>query len=122
MTDLNSDILEELKQITFLLGDLNAIRHGEFDPPTGSGNAAGSQATPNDLASYLARIADAAEELVKETRLVRLAAYGQTGEESGEHYEDPKHGDFGAVAQSSAQVEVYLSEIVTYLFEDRMSK
>ncbi|WP_284252770.1 hypothetical protein [Pseudolysinimonas kribbensis] len=53
-------MLKELKEISFLLGDLNAIRNGEFDPPRGSGSTGreiGSQPTIKDVLSRLDDIA-----------------------------------------------------------------
>lgn len=36
MSARDEDMLEELKNISFLLGDLNQIRHGHYEPPRGA--------------------------------------------------------------------------------------
>ncbi|MCC3764460.1 hypothetical protein K3N28_15460 [Glycomyces sp. TRM65418] len=80
MTDIESKILEELKNISFLMGDLNFIRNGEYDPPLGSGStgrAVGSQATPNDLAVHLASIAGSLEQIAEDTAAIREAVVGE---------------------------------------------
>lgn len=58
MANRDEDILEELKNISFLLGDLNAIRHGEYNPPSGADrdNQREPIATPDDLYSRLGTI------------------------------------------------------------------
>ena len=46
-----------------------------------------------------------------ELRLIRLATYGQTPIESGETYEDPKHGNFGATGQATLEIVAALERI-----------
>jgi hypothetical protein len=70
MADVNSDILKELQNISFLLGDLNFIRNGEYDPPTGSGSSGRperSQPTPLDM---YARLGEVVELLAEQNRLL----------------------------------------------------
>ena len=57
MANRDEDILEELKNISFLMGDLNAIRNGEYDPPKGA-DPSGKRtvATPDDLFNRLGTI------------------------------------------------------------------
>ncbi|GAA2269000.1 hypothetical protein GCM10009853_023070 [Glycomyces scopariae] len=80
MTSNESEILKELKNISFLLGDLNYIRNGEYDPPLGSGSLGrepGSQATPNDLATHLASIAGSLKQIAEDTAAIREAVVGE---------------------------------------------
>lgn len=55
----NDDVLAELQSISFQLGDLNAIRNGEYDPPRGADQASARRrprATPDDLFNHLGTI------------------------------------------------------------------
>lgn len=51
------------------------------------------------------------ERLNENIYLIREALYGQTSEESGTQYEQPKHGEWGVIAESVGQIERYLSSI-----------
>lgn len=76
MADRSEDILEELKNISFLLGDLNAIRNGAYDPPSGSGSGgvrAGSQATLDDIVSKLDDVVELLGDIAADIRVVRGA-------------------------------------------------
>ncbi len=54
MANRDEDILNELQNISFVLGDLNAIRNGEYNPPTGSDPSSSRvRATPDDLYNRL---------------------------------------------------------------------
>lgn len=53
----NDDLLTELQNIAYLLGDLNFIRNGEYDPPRGADPQAPSRrATLDDVFSRLGSI------------------------------------------------------------------
>jgi len=54
----DDEVLKELQNISFLLGDLNAIRNGEYDPPRGADQSASRRprATPDDMFNHLGTI------------------------------------------------------------------
>ncbi len=55
--DNEDKILRELENISFLMGDVNAIRNGEYDPPRGADpNRREPLATADDLYSRLGTI------------------------------------------------------------------
>jgi hypothetical protein len=57
-------ILKELQNISFLLGDLNAIRHGEYEPPKGADSSSQRvRATPDDIYECLSGITNHLERL-----------------------------------------------------------
>ena len=119
MPSTDEKILKELENISFALGDLNAIRNGEYDSPRGADPSAPKRprATIDDLFSVLESVVGQLEQLNENMELVREAVYGQTSEESGENYEEPKHGEWGVVAGASSQVENYLNTIDSNLGE-----
>ncbi len=51
----NDQIISHLRSIETLLGDLNAIRHGEYEPPKGasSNDRRPPMATPDDIYTLL---------------------------------------------------------------------
>ncbi|WP_448810466.1 hypothetical protein [Agromyces bauzanensis] len=119
----DDEILSELQNISFVLGDLNAIRNGEYDPPRGADPAKSRhpRATMDDLYSKLGTIVGHLERLNDNIHLIREAVYGQTREESGENYQHPKHGQWGAISEAANSAENYLSTIDTNLGEIRRS-
>ncbi len=51
------DVLKELQNISFLLGDLNCIRHGEYEPPRGADpNSKRVIAHPDDIYNKLSSL------------------------------------------------------------------
>ncbi len=57
MSNRDEDILAELQNISFVLGDLNAIRNGEYDPPRGADPSSRRvRATPDDIYNTLKTI------------------------------------------------------------------
>lgn len=53
MSDREEDIFSELQHISFLLGDLEAIRRGEYEPPRGHSAGGHVMATPDDIYARL---------------------------------------------------------------------
>lgn len=123
MASTDEKILKELENISFALGDLNAIRNGEYDPPRGADPASTKRprASMDDLYSLLSTVVGHLERMNENMHLLREAVYGQTSDESGQRYEQPKHGDWGVIGQASGQVESYLEAIDSNLGEIRRS-
>jgi hypothetical protein len=123
MPSTDEKILKELENISFLMGDLNAIRNGDYDAPRGADPSSNKnpRATLDDLYSVLQSVVGQMEKLNENMVLVREAVYGQTSDESGDEYEEPKHGAWGVVAGSSSQAESYLRDIDKNIGEIRRS-
>lgn len=71
------------------------------------------KATLEDIYNQNNNIIVLLERLNENIHYVREATYGQTVSESGLRFDQPKHGAFGAVGESSAQVEQLLADILT---------
>lgn len=57
MASRDDEIVRELQNISFVLSDLNAIRHGEYEPPRGAEKSARNpRATPDDIYSALTNV------------------------------------------------------------------
>lgn len=57
MANRDDDIIRQLEDISFRLGDLNAIRHGEYEPPRGAEQfPKHPQPTPYDIYHRLGTI------------------------------------------------------------------
>lgn len=56
-SNTEAEMLKQLENISFLLGDLNAIRHGEYEPPKGANREDRTvRATPDDIYSLLGTV------------------------------------------------------------------
>src|SRR5699024_10864361 len=53
------------------------------------------------------------DRLNENSHYIREATYGQTVAEAGKRFDLPKHGEFGAVGENSAQAESLLGEFLT---------
>lgn len=54
---IENEILKELQNISFLMGDVNAIRNGEYDPPRGADpDSRHVMATTEDVYSRLGNV------------------------------------------------------------------
>lgn len=57
MASRDDEIVRELQNISFMLGDLNSIRHGEYEPPRGAEKSARNpHATPDDIYNALTSV------------------------------------------------------------------
>ncbi|WP_417215186.1 hypothetical protein [Arthrobacter sp.] len=69
------------------------------------------KATLDDIYRQNESIIGLLERLNENLHHIREATYGQTVEESGKRFDQPKHGVFGAIAESKTETESILSEI-----------
>lgn len=83
-----------------------------------------SEVTTEDLYEKMSSIVNLLEEVSEELHLIRQATYGTTRHESRlrSTWEEPKHGEFGAVAESSAQIEGMLMNIENVVTEQARKK
>ncbi|WP_454791697.1 hypothetical protein [Mycolicibacterium lutetiense] len=57
MATTEEKMLKELEEISFLLGDLNHIRNGEYEPPKGASlDRTQVRATPDDIYNTLCSV------------------------------------------------------------------
>lgn len=57
MADRDDEIIGQLENIGFLLGDLNHIRNGNYDPPQGSNpDSQRTRASTDDLSNQLSTV------------------------------------------------------------------
>lgn len=85
MATNDEKILKELQNISFLLGDLNNIRHGEYDPPRGADpDSKHIWATPDDIFHTLSSIVGLLER--QNTMIYNLGKVVCESNEAGENY------------------------------------
>ena len=79
------------------------------------------KATIDDLYNQNTSIIEHLARLNENLHLIREALYGRTRAESGQNWEEPKHGEWGAISETAAATENYLTTIDKSLGEIRRS-
>ena len=68
------------------------------------------RATLDDLYNQNQTMIDLLVRMDSSLHLIREATYGSTSAESGDHYDSPKHGAFGA-AEAIGQLEMAIHDL-----------
>lgn len=82
------------------------------------------EASMTDVYNKLTDLHETMLSIRNELHLIREATYGSTITEvdSGTRWENPKHGTWGAIGDSSAQIEGVLAEIADNIREIRIKQ
>lgn len=80
--------------------------------------------TPTEIFNVLSEISETLIEMKQDLHLIREATYGTTRSESRleGRWEEPKHGEFGAIAESPGQIENMLMNIEHVVTEKARKK